>query len=315
MARDGVTLEELADSKRYLIGSMPRTLETNGGIASFLHDADYFGLGLDYDRRLPDAPRCRDARRRARRRADVSLDRSRRRSGWRGRRRRRTASRLRDAAVFFDVDFTLIYPGPTFRGSGYREFGARHGLDLDPARFDAAVRIGGTDPRCCAGRHLRSGDLSSLHRENHRSAWVARGPGVDACARGDVRRVGVESPLRDVRRRARRAAKRSTARGIRIGLISNSHRCLATLPEPLRARRPRGGGDLLLESRLSETSSQHLRGGTAADGRAGRRCRDGGRQRRAGHRRRPRHRHARGPGPPWRRRPAVWRRREPARCR
>ena len=53
MARDGVTPEELADSKRYLIGSMPRTLETNGGIASFLHDADYFGLGLDYDRRLP----------------------------------------------------------------------------------------------------------------------------------------------------------------------------------------------------------------------------------------------------------------------
>ena len=54
VARDGVTPDELADSKRYLIGSMPRTLETNGGIASFLHDADYFGLGLDYDRRLPD---------------------------------------------------------------------------------------------------------------------------------------------------------------------------------------------------------------------------------------------------------------------
>ncbi len=53
MARDGVRPEELADSKRYLIGSMPRTLETNGGIASFLHDADYFALGLDYDRRLP----------------------------------------------------------------------------------------------------------------------------------------------------------------------------------------------------------------------------------------------------------------------
>jgi zinc protease len=54
MARDGVTAQELENSKRYLIGSMPRMLETNGGIASFLHDADYFGLGLDYDRRLPD---------------------------------------------------------------------------------------------------------------------------------------------------------------------------------------------------------------------------------------------------------------------
>lgn len=53
IARGGVTPEELADSKRYLIGSMPRMLETNSGIASFLHDTDYFGLGLDYDRRLP----------------------------------------------------------------------------------------------------------------------------------------------------------------------------------------------------------------------------------------------------------------------
>jgi zinc protease len=53
MAKDGVTAEELADSKRYLIGSMPRMLETNGGIASFLHDVDYFGLGLDFDRRVP----------------------------------------------------------------------------------------------------------------------------------------------------------------------------------------------------------------------------------------------------------------------
>ena len=53
MAHDGVTTSELADAKRYLIGSMPRVLETNGGIAGFLHSADYFGLGLDFDQRLP----------------------------------------------------------------------------------------------------------------------------------------------------------------------------------------------------------------------------------------------------------------------
>jgi hypothetical protein len=29
-------------------------------------------------------------------------------------------------AVFFDVDFTLIYPGPTFQGEGYARFCARH---------------------------------------------------------------------------------------------------------------------------------------------------------------------------------------------
>jgi predicted Zn-dependent peptidase len=32
---------------------MPRNLETNSGIASFLHTVEFFGLGLDYDRRVP----------------------------------------------------------------------------------------------------------------------------------------------------------------------------------------------------------------------------------------------------------------------
>jgi zinc protease len=53
IARDGVTPSELADAKRYLIGSMPRNLETNSGIASFLHTVEFFGLGPDYDRRVP----------------------------------------------------------------------------------------------------------------------------------------------------------------------------------------------------------------------------------------------------------------------
>ena len=42
-------------------------------------------------------------------------------------------------AVLFDVDFTLIYPGPTFRGEGYQAFCARYGIAADPARFEAAV--------------------------------------------------------------------------------------------------------------------------------------------------------------------------------
>jgi zinc protease len=53
MLREGVTAAELADAKRYLIGSMPRNLETNSGIASFLHTAEFHGLGLDHDQRLP----------------------------------------------------------------------------------------------------------------------------------------------------------------------------------------------------------------------------------------------------------------------
>jgi zinc protease len=54
MAAEGVTEKELSESKRYLIGSMPRTLETNGGIANFLQSAEFFKLGADYDLRLPE---------------------------------------------------------------------------------------------------------------------------------------------------------------------------------------------------------------------------------------------------------------------
>jgi HAD superfamily hydrolase (TIGR01662 family) len=42
-------------------------------------------------------------------------------------------------AVFFDVDFTLIHPGPAFQGHGYAEACARRGVEVDAARFDEAV--------------------------------------------------------------------------------------------------------------------------------------------------------------------------------
>src|SRR5688572_522142 len=53
MAAEGPTDTELRESKQFLIGSMPRMLETNAGIASFLQTVEFFGLGLDYDLRLP----------------------------------------------------------------------------------------------------------------------------------------------------------------------------------------------------------------------------------------------------------------------
>lgn len=53
MAGHGISDQELTDSKRYLIGSLPRTLETNAGIAAFLQSVQQFDLGLDYDVRLP----------------------------------------------------------------------------------------------------------------------------------------------------------------------------------------------------------------------------------------------------------------------
>ena len=53
LGRDGPTERELVESRQYLIGSLPRMLETNESITTFLQTAEFFGLGLDFDRRLP----------------------------------------------------------------------------------------------------------------------------------------------------------------------------------------------------------------------------------------------------------------------
>jgi zinc protease len=54
LGAEGPTAAELVQTQQFLIGSIPRTLETNAGIASFLQSEEQFGLGLDYDRRLAD---------------------------------------------------------------------------------------------------------------------------------------------------------------------------------------------------------------------------------------------------------------------
>jgi len=58
LAADGPTDAEVAESRQYLIGSMPRNLETNAGIANYLQLIEFFGLGLDYDLRVPDLLRA-----------------------------------------------------------------------------------------------------------------------------------------------------------------------------------------------------------------------------------------------------------------
>jgi zinc protease len=51
--RDGATEQEITETRRFLIGSIPRMLENNSSIATFLQTVEFFQLGLDYDRRLP----------------------------------------------------------------------------------------------------------------------------------------------------------------------------------------------------------------------------------------------------------------------
>jgi zinc protease len=51
--QEGVTEEELADSKANFIGRLPLSLESNGGVASALLNIERHQLGLDYYRRYP----------------------------------------------------------------------------------------------------------------------------------------------------------------------------------------------------------------------------------------------------------------------
>jgi zinc protease len=53
LGAEGPTAAEVEETRDYLVGSIPRLLETNYSIASFLQASEQFGLGLDYDQRLP----------------------------------------------------------------------------------------------------------------------------------------------------------------------------------------------------------------------------------------------------------------------
>ena len=53
MKREMVSPQELETAKKYLIGSFPLRLNTQSNLASFLAQAEYFGLGLDYPERYP----------------------------------------------------------------------------------------------------------------------------------------------------------------------------------------------------------------------------------------------------------------------
>ena len=84
-------------------------------------------------------------------------------------------------AVFFDVDFTLIYPGPTFQGEGYERFCAAHGIRVDPARFlDAVIAA---SPILNDEQELRYDD-GLFVRYTRRIIEVMGGTGdaLDACA-------------------------------------------------------------------------------------------------------------------------------------
>jgi putative hydrolase of the HAD superfamily len=129
-------------------------------------------------------------------------------------------------AVFFDVDFTLIYPGPTFRGEGYRRFAERHGMDVDVEVFDRAVASAAPILDQPASANYDA-EIFVRYTRHILEQMGACGGRLDACAREiyDEWAACQHFELYDDVAPALRALDRA---GLRIGLISNSHRCLAS---------------------------------------------------------------------------------------
>lgn len=129
-------------------------------------------------------------------------------------------------AVCFDVDFTLIYPGPTFQGEGYRQFCARHGIEVDASQFEQAV----TNASVVLDRvqeWIYDPQVFFDYTSEVIRGMGGNGPGIQAAARemydewAGNQHFHLYEEVPEVLRELHGA-------GCRLGLISNSHRCLAS---------------------------------------------------------------------------------------
>ena len=129
----------------------------------------------------------------------------------------------RTSAVFFDVDFTLIYPGPTFQGTGYRDFCRAHGVEVNPLAFDDAV-VAASSFLAPAG-DVYDPEIFVQYTRRIIEGMGGSGPGIDRAARdiydqwSACHHFELYDDVADVLRSLH-------ADGLKIGLISNTQRSL-----------------------------------------------------------------------------------------
>jgi len=128
-------------------------------------------------------------------------------------------------AVFFDVDFTLIHPGPTFLGEGYKTFCARHGIEVDAAKFEEAVVAAA--PFLDSGDERYTDELFVIYTRRIVEGMGGTGPNLDACAQ-EIYREWAACQHFELYDEVPGVLQELASAGLRIGLISNSHRCLAS---------------------------------------------------------------------------------------
>src|SRR3954463_3453041 len=153
----------------------------------------------------------------------------------RGCRRRRTGShavrslaeaivaRVPIRAVIFDVDFTIAKPGPDLGPDGYRRLGERHGLVLDPARYDEARRAALVDLK----RHPElDHDEEIWIRFTQRIIEGMGGEGDTYAAAAEMEGAWAHAHHFELFEDALPTLAALRERGLKVGLLSNSARDL-----------------------------------------------------------------------------------------
>lgn len=136
-----------------------------------------------------------------------------------------TTPRTATRAVFFDVDFTLIHPGPTFQGEGYRNFCAAYGIDVDPASFDRAVAAASSLLDARGG--IYDPTVFIVYTRRIIEEMGGAGPHLDQAAR-DIYDQWAACHHFDMYEDVPDVLWQIHGMGLKIGLISNTQRCLTS---------------------------------------------------------------------------------------
>lgn len=127
-------------------------------------------------------------------------------------------------AVLFDVDFTLARPGPELGPEGYRKVGERHGLELDPSRYEES-RLAALDALQRHPEHVHDDEIWVAFTEEIVRGMGGEAEGARACAE-ELVRAWEEHGRFTLYEDALPALAELRAHGVKIGLISNGSRDL-----------------------------------------------------------------------------------------
>src|SRR5436190_21530600 len=113
-----------------------------------------------------------------------------------------------------------------FRREGYRAFCPRYGMEADPAKFDAAVASAAP---LLDGPPEYDAEVFVQYTRHIIEKMGGKGPRIEECAR-EIYAEWAACHHFELYEDVPPALGELKAAGIRVGLISNSHRCIASVP-------------------------------------------------------------------------------------